>query len=189
MKFKINDSTKVGINEIVGLKKEMIKVFKPIVDKIKSKVYWDDCEIEYAEYTPRPGFIPYSHNHGGLILDIIIPKWESYQFSFLDFGSCDGCNEACTFCLADLSHGHKECISESEGHLDAKLRIFFKFEGFDEKGKLNFFINVCGGNDDAPYFRLNNLTELFEAEFSCKNIKDLSRSATKHINKLLKVLK
>lgn len=184
IKILNTDSYKIGINEIEGLKDAMTQVLKPIQDHIDSEVYWGPYKFEESEYKSRDGFIPYSSNYGGLELTVYIPKCESYDFPYVEFGECDECNgeTQCGY------HG-QECASEGEGHLDAKLRIWLKFEGYNEEtGELSFYLYVGGGNGDAPYFRSKYETDIFEAEFSAKSIKGISRAASKHVKALLKVI-
>lgn len=186
IKIEMNGSYKLGMNEVVGLKGAMATVFKPVQDVLKEKVYWDNCELDEVEYKGRDGFIPHSHNRGGLMIGIHVPKCESYEFDFLEFGECEDCD----YSKEDGLCGYKgqECASESEGHLDAYLRIWFKFEGIDDEGNLQFYINACGGNGDAPYFRVEHLTDLFEASFTCKSLAGLKRAASKHIKALVKLI-
>jgi hypothetical protein len=174
-----HESYKIGVDEIEGLKAAMIEVMKPVQASIKRRTYWSDVELEEAEYKSRDGFIPHSHNCGGIQLDEVIPKCEESNFDFLEFGECD--DEECNH--------EQECGYESEGHLDAKLRIWLKFEGYDEEtGELSFWLYCGGGNGDAPYFRTQYETDIFEASFTCKSVAGLKRAAAKHVNALLKVI-
>ena len=183
-------SYKLGMNEVIGLRDAMLAAFQPVVDAIKAKAYWNETlAADDAEYKSRDGFIPHSHNCGGLQLGLVIPKCEEYEFGFLEFGECDGCNDDCTKCTASDETGSGECMSNVDGYLDAYLRIWFKFEGIDDDGRMQFYVNACGGNGDAPYFRVEHLSDIFEAQFSCKSVKGLQRAATKHIKALLKALK
>lgn len=175
-----NNSYKIGVDEIDGLKETMKLILSPVQEHLKKSVYWNDVEFDEAEYKHRSGFIPYSSNCGGIMIDLIIPKCEEYNFSFLEFGDCEDCNE--TMC----SDCGEYCVSESDGHLDARLRVWFKFEGISNN-KLNFYLIMDGGNNDASYFRSN--PTIFETEFSCKDLEDLKVKSKKHINKLIKAMR
>jgi hypothetical protein len=182
-KIKILDteSYKIGLNEIEGLKKTLREVVKPIQDALKNKIYWNECIFEESDYLGRDGFIPYSHNCGGLEFTAIIPKCEEYDFNFLEFGEHD---EDC-----NLNKKGEECTcGEHDGHLDAKLRVWLKFEGLDESNKLNFYLVLSGGNGDAPYFREKYSSTIFEADFTASSVKGVKRAASKHVKALLKTL-
>lgn len=186
-KIKIldTDSYITGMDEIAGLREAIEKVLNPVKDIFQSHVYWDDLKYTDREYKPREGFIPYSHNKGGLELTLHVPKCEEYNFDFLDFGTCDGCFQDGPECCAD--HGG-ECLYDMDGHLDAFLRVALKFEGLHE-GELKFYIFVEGGNNDAPYFRSKYLPTLFEAEFTAKSVRGVPAVASKHVKKILKLIK
>ncbi len=189
--LKNHNSYKTGLNEYQGLNKALREVLKPVQTFIKDKIYWNDCTLEDSEYKSRDGFIPYSHNFGGIQVHVVIPKCEQYEFGFLSFGECEDCGNAELYPEGDHQCGYNgtECASEVEGHLDASLRIWLKFEGIDQKTGNGMFYLVCaGGNGDAPYFRTKYEETYFEAEFTAKNIKDLKIKSKKHIQKLLKVL-
>jgi hypothetical protein len=166
---------KIGVDEIEGLKEAMQNAMLPIRDALRDKAYWDrELAFDDMEYKGRDGFIPYSHNHGGVVLGLHVPECEQYDWGFLEFGE------------------HGECCDENgcnqDGELDAYLRIILKFEGVDEDGNLQFYMNMAGGNNDAPYFRVSELPDLFEAEFTCKSVAGLKRAAAKHVNSILKTL-
>lgn len=185
VKINKGNSYKVGIDEIVGLKKEMTKLIKPIQDAVHDKAYWArETTFESSEYKSRDGFIPHSHNCGGLDLTIIVPKCEEYDFGFLEFGEWDG-----THYCDEKDKANCECPYDQDGEYDAKLRIWFKFEGYDQDtGELEFYLYMGGGNGDAPYFRTKYEQDIFEASFTCKSINGLKRAASKHIKALLKVI-
>lgn len=188
-KIQMGNSYKVGVDEVIGLREEMLKAFKPVQEYVKSIVYWNDCEVDSLEYKSRDGFIPYPHNCGGLELSLVVPRCEQYKFPFLEFGECDGCNDDGTKCLALEPDSNGECGSESEGHLDARLRIVFMFEGIDkDDDSLRFYLNVCGGNGDAPYFRLNSMSDIFEADFVSKSVGRIGFNAKDEIKRLLKAI-
>lgn len=170
-------SYKVGMNEVVGLEQAIRNAFQPIQEELKKHVYWDEVDMEPVEYTGRDGFTPYSHNHGGLAIDLILPECESYDFSYIEFGERDCTENGCD---------ENECTCDSDGELDARLRIWFKFEGINEAGELEFYIDMSGGNHDAPYFR--NTPTIFECSFTCKSVQGLKRAAVKHIKALLNVM-
>ncbi len=181
MKLKIRpgSSYKIGVDEIEGLSATLAQVMRPIQEAIKAKVYWNDCDLEDAEYKSRDGFIASSENLGGPQLHLVIPKCEEYEFSFLEFGECDG---------VDCDH-EQECMAECDGHFDASLRVWLKLESLDEEtGEMSFWLYMGGGNGDAPYFRHKHETTLFEAEFTAKTLAGIKLAARKPINDLLKVL-
>lgn len=171
-------SYKIGVDEIVGLKTAMEAAMLPVRDLLREKAYWDrQLSFEALEYKSRDGFIPHSHNYGGVALCLHVPECEQREFSFLEFG------ELTEEYLRD------EDPWENEGELDAYLRIILKFEGVDDEGNLEFYINVCGGNNDAPYLRIANMPDLFEAEFTCKTVAGLKRAASKHVKAVLSLLR
>lgn len=177
--------SKVGIDEIQGLKQEMIRLMKPIQDILKQSIYWSDVELFEAEYKYRDGFSPHSHNCGGIKIREHVPQCEEYEFDWLGFGEWDG-----THYCSDDNSDTCECMYDDDGHYDAFFSIWFKFEGYNEDTKeLEFYLVMSGGNNDAPYFREEHLPTLFEASFTCKSVFELKRIATKHINKLIKVIK
>ncbi len=175
-------SHKIGINEVVGLKQAITEVMKPIQQALKDKVYWNDCKLEELEYKSRDGFIPYSHNCGGLELAVIVPKCEEYDFGFLTFGEWDG-EHYCDGTDKD----NCECMYDQDGEYDAYLRIILKFEGIED-GKLKFYLSMHGGNGDAPYFRTKYSEDYFEADFECSSIEGLKRASSKHVKALIKIL-
>lgn len=187
IKVEMNGSYKLGMNEVVGLREAMAKALQPIREILRDKAYWDESlDFEDAEYKSRSGFIANKDNCGGLMLCLQVPDCEQYDFSFLEFGECDECaqNTEGKECGANGEY----CSSSDEGYLNAYLRIWFKFEGINEAGELEFYINACGGNGDAPYFRVEHLADLFEASFTCRSVAGLQRAASKHIKALLKIL-
>ncbi len=195
VKLKQGYHYKIGVDEIEGLETAMTEVLKPVLEFINDRVYWGKISIEPTEYRSRDGFIPYSSNCGGSEIDLVVPKCESHDFRFLEFGECDTCQE-----LQDKnelnSHGEiaqcgydgQECCSESEGHLDAKFRVWLKFEGLKD-GIMSFYLYCGGGNGDAPYFRTSGEQTIFESEFSVKSLAELKRKGKIEVNKLLKKLK
>lgn len=174
---------KTGIKEIQGLEAVMRKVMTPVLTEIKDRIYWnDDLALEDTEYKSRDGFIPYSHNCGGIEISLIIPKCESYEFDFLEYGECDECNGE-----TQCGYNGQECAAESEGHLDAKLRVWFKFEGL-ENGEMSFYLYLGGGNGDAPYFRTKHEATIFETQFTAKTLKQVETKGTAAVKKLLKAM-
>lgn len=182
--------SKVGVNEVQGLKKALHEVMEPIREKLNEHIYWDDKKLIDSEYTSRDGFIPHAHNCGGVELILVIPKCEEYDFGFLEFGECDECGKE------DLGldrygspkqcgYNGDECAAEADGHLNAKLRIWLKFEGIED-GKMNFWLYLGGGNGDAPYFRTKYEADVFEKSFQAKNIIDFKKQAKKAVNQLIK---
>lgn len=187
-------SYKIGLDEIEGLKAAMLKVFEPIHNLIQDRAYWNEDLLSFAEYKSRDGFLAHSHNCGGIQLNLQVPKCESHDFSFLEFGECDDCDTpeliaaATTPGNSQCGYDGQECASECEGHLDAYLQIWFKFEGINSDGGLDFYLVASGGNQDAPYFRTKYLPTIFESSFSSKSVAGISRAASKHIQGLLNVL-
>lgn len=188
IQIEMKGSYKLGMNEVVGLRGALAKALEPVRAYVADRAYWTEVKFEDAEYKSRDGFIANRDNCGGLFVDIIVPKCEGDSFPCLEFGECDGCNEDCSKCTADEEDSSGECMSETEGHLDARLRVWLKFEGINEDGEMEFYLNACGGNGDAPYFRVGNLADLFEADFTAKSVAEVPRAAAKHVKALLKVL-
>jgi hypothetical protein len=168
--------SKVGVDEIEGLKPLMLELMRPLQAKVKEHVYWNDCALTEAPYKSCDGFIPHSYNCGGIQLDLVIPKCEEYEFSFLEFGECDDAE-----CIANHEH---HCSYEDEGHLDAGLSVWFKFEGYNqETGELKFYLVLSGGNSDAPYFR--SMPTIFETEFTAKTLAGVRLFGERAIKKLI----
>jgi len=179
----MKNNIKTGVDEIEGLSQSLNKLMAPLTQAIKDKIYWnDDLAPTPIEYKARDGFIPYSHNLGGLQLQTVIPHCEQYEFGFLDFGQCDECGDI------QCGYGGMECGAESEGHLDANLRIWIKFEGIQNDGSLQFYFMIGGGNGDAPYFRVQHEATIFEETLNVKSIEDLMRRGPAVVRKMLKVL-
>ncbi len=177
-------SYKIGVDEIEGLKAAMTEVMRPIQAAIKSKIYWSDVSLDDAEYKSRDGFIPHSHNCGGIRITEIIPKCEESSFDFLEFGECEYYDDP-EFADSCGPNG-SGCTCDDENHLSAKLAVWLKFEGLDDDGTLKFYLILHGGNNDAPYFRQSK--DIFGAEFTCKSVKGLKRAAAKHVKKLVKII-
>lgn len=189
----MKNSYKLGLDEVKGLKEVMISIFLPVKEAIQDNVYWNTIELDELEYKSRDGFSAYSSNCGGLKISEIIPKCEEYEFDYLEFGEVDasdieGYAEAKTDEDREALWDAEYEILSSEGYIDALLRIIFKFEGFDDNGNMIFYINLCGGNSDAPYFRLKNMPDLFEAEFKAKTLEAVKTKAKPHIAKLLTII-
>ena len=185
-------SYKIGVDEVEGMQTALVAAFTPVRDRIRSKAYWDEnLEFNSLEYKSRDGFIANSHNCGGLELTLHVPNCEQYDWGFLEFGECDGCADDGESCLGDDSkypENGGECGYQADGHLDSYLRIILKFEGFNEAGEMEFYINVCGGNNDAPYFRVKHLPDLLEGSFTCKTLKQIGMKAKPHVKRILKLL-
>lgn len=175
---------KIGVDEIEGLKSVLLKVMTPLTEHLKQSIYWNDLKPDWSEYKGRDGFIPHSDNHGGPELTIIIPKCESYEFGFLEFGECDECAGE-----TQCGYNGQECSSESEGHCDAKLRFWLKFEGLNDQNEMEFWLYCGGGNGDAPYFRTKYESDIFETSFSAKTLKQVETRGVKAIKALIKVIK
>jgi len=185
IKINMGNSYKLGLDEVVGLEAAMREVAKPILDALREHMYWNrDVNWDKAEYKSRDGFIPYKSNCGGLEIIEVIPECERCDFDYLEFGEWDG-EHHCDGTDTD----NCECAYAVDGEYDAKLRIWFKFEGFDEDtGSLNFYLYLGGGNGDAPYFRTKYESTVFEREFSCKSVAGLKRAASKHVADLAKII-
>lgn len=179
---------KVTIDKVEGLAKVLEGLMAPVRDHLAEHVYWNDLKVTPSEYQSRDGFIPYASNCGGFELEFVVPKCEEHNFQFLDFGQCEDCGseahggEMC-------GYGGQECCSECEGHLNAKLRVWLKFEGQDAGGTLRFYLYAGGGNGDAPYFRTEHEATLFEREFTAKTLAGVRRQGTAAVRALLEVLK
>jgi hypothetical protein len=174
-----NESYKVGVDEVKGLKAAMLEAMQPIKSFLADRMYWTDDgpKLREAEYKSRDGFIAHSHNCGGIQIFEVIPDCEQYDFSFLEFGECDTPDEC-----AD------ECLCSCEGHLDASLQVFLKFEGIDsETGELGFYLILHGGNNDAPYFRSS--TNIFETEFTASSVADFKNKVRPRIQALINAMK
>lgn len=180
--------SKVTIDEVEGLAKVLEALMTPVRDQLAKHVYWNDLKVTPSEYQSRDGFIPYASNCGGFQLEFIVPKCEEYNFGFLDFGQCEDCGSE--------AHGGEmcgykgqECGLEGDGHLDAKLRVWLKFEGQDPDGTLRFYLYAGGGNGDAPYFRTEHEITLFEREFTAKTLSGVRYRGAAAVRALLEVLK
>lgn len=187
-----HSSYKVGVDEIAGLKAIMVKLMTPVKEVISEHVHWSDVELQEAEYKSRDGFIAYNSNCGGIQIVEVIPKCEESSFDYLGFGECDDCNELSEEALHEnalqCGYNGQECSGDSEGHLDAAIRIWLKFEGINSENEMEFYLVLSGGNEDAPYFRVKYLPTLFETSFKCKTLKQLEKIGAKEIAKLLKVI-
>jgi hypothetical protein len=175
--------SKVGINEVKGLKDVLKSLMAPVQTHIKNHIYWSDVDLTESEYTSRDGFIPHSHNCGGIEISEVIPKCEQYEFGFLEFGECDP-----EYCECHKPDPNGECALDIDGHNDAKLRVWLKFEGINEQDEMEFYLYMGGGNGDAPYFRVNAEATIFEAQFTAKTLSELKRVGAKHINNLIKAM-
>lgn len=174
---------KIGVNEIEGLNAILRDALQPIADHIKEGIYWTDkVEITDTEYRSRDGFIPYSHNCGGVEICEIIPECEQYAFSYLEFGEWDGAH----YCDDDANKDECDCPYDYDGHYDAKLRIWLKFEGIDANGVMSFYLVMSGGNGDAPYFREKYSSTYFEKSFEAKTLTEVKARASSAVNQLLK---
>ena len=174
---------KITVEHVPGIIEAMRESLVPLVEHIKKNMYWDDdFGPEDTEYKSRDGFIPYASNCGGVALSTIIPKCEEYNFSWLEFGECD--DEECN-CKKEDSNG--ECLGYVDGSQDSYFKLWVKFEGI-KAGKLQFYINLSGGNGDAPYFRNKYLPDLYENSFACKTVGEFKRKMKSEVKKLIKVM-
>lgn len=174
-------SYKIGVDEISGIKDVLTELLEPVRAAIQENVYWSKVELSDAPYKWRDGFIPHSHNCGGIKIFEVIPKCEECNFEYLEFGEWDG-----THCCDGSDIDNCDCAHDVDGHYDAALEIWLKFEGFDDKGNMQFYLVMSGGNHDAPYFR--NTPTVFESEFKAKTLEQLKTVGKKHVQKLLKAM-
>lgn len=176
--------SKVGINEVKGLKAVMLDLMKPVQVWLTNSIYWSECKPCESEYKSRDGFIPYSHNCGGIEFSEIIPSCEEYNFSFLEFGQCDP-----EYCDCHKPDSSGECSLDIDGHKDAKLRVWLKFEGINDQGEMEFYLYLGGGNGDAPYFRTKYEATIYETSFTVKSLAGLKRRGAAEIQKMLKAVR
>lgn len=176
---QLSSSPKLTIDQVPGLAEALEAALEPIASALREHAYWNEqLKPEATEYRSRDGFIPYNHNCGGAELRLHVPKCESDSFNHLTFGECD-----------DLECDHEQsCSYEDEGYLDAYMRIWLKFEGLDAQGRMEFYLVMEGGNNDAPYFRSKYLPTLFEASFSCRTLAGFKRAAAPALRALLKAV-
>jgi hypothetical protein len=185
-KLKINREyhfSKIGMNEVQGLRDVLADLLEPIRDVLADTCYWTGVTLNDTEYQSRDGFIPHSHNCGGLDISLVIPKCESYNFDFLKFGEYEH-DET----LSDSENEENEDAENNEGHNDASLRIWFKFEGINEENEMQFYLYAGGGNNDAPYFRHKYGKTIFESSFKAKTLSELKKIGAKEIKKLSKMM-
>lgn len=186
MKLLKNATRYDHIDEIKGLESTMLELVKKAAKPLKDKLYWiDDLDsrVEISEHRSRDGFIPYSNNKGGAELSLILPYSGQYEFDFIEFGEHD------SNCLLNTLDSDCTC-GEQDGLLDAKLRIWLKYEGLDDMTKKpSFWFYIGGGNSDAPYFRPASENTIFETELTATSIPELKRKMNKLILKTNKLLK
>jgi len=156
----------------------------PVVDRIKSGMYWSDVKLGQSEYTSRDGFWASPSNCGGPEIFEVVPDCEQHNFGFLEFGETE--REPG---MSDEEYESQCQIDSDEGHNDAALRVWFKFEGLQEDGNMSFYLVLSGGNGDAPYFRIKHQATIFECDFQAKTLKGVKSKGTKAIQKLLKSMK
>jgi hypothetical protein len=177
-------SYKIGLDEVVGLESVLRKILEPVRAHLNDLDNWSGdnwFQFETVEYKSRDGFIAHSHNCGGIEIRAIVPKCGEYNFDFLEFGEYEEQEKG----QSDEDYDRQRDIEEYEGHLDAQLRVWLKFEGIED-GTLKFYLYAGGGNGDAPYFRTKYETDLFEASFEVKSLAGIQRAASKHVKALIK---
>jgi hypothetical protein len=187
LKIDMSDSYKCGVDEVAGLKRAMGEAMLPVLKHLNALESWSGdgwFKFSEAEYKSRDGFRANSSNCGGVLIESVIPKCGEYDFDFLEFGEYSEREPG----QSDEDYDSQRDSEECDGHLDAALRIWFKFEGFSDEGKMQFYVNASGGNGDAPYFRTQHLTDFFEASFECKTLAELKRKAAPVMRKLIKEL-
>lgn len=183
--LKVNTSEytyKIGMNEVERLEASIRTCLEPLKLVLEDKVYWDHIVFQKAEYLSRDGFIPHSHNCGGLQFNVTIPKCEQYNFGKIEFGEIT--DDDLKDYQSDEERQKLEQSYEDEGHLDAHLSIWFKFEGFNNNGEMKFYLVASAGNNDAPYFR--TIPTIFESEFTVKTLKQLEFRGLQAVKKLIK---
>lgn len=178
IKVNMNGSYKLGLDEVEGLNDALSEALNPLTEALNKLCYWTTIEPEKTEYKRRDGFIPHAHNCGGLLLFVIVPKCEEYDFSFLDF------NEYESIC-EDGRCGECDCCNPE--HLALAFRVWLKFEGLDD-GTMSFYL-YASQNDEAPYFRNNYETDLFEKEFESQSLEETKLKASHAVRELMKTLK
>lgn len=187
VKIAQGDSYKIGLDEVVGLKLVLTSLMKPLQAALNEQQSWgshDWFQITEAEYKSRDGFIPYNSNCGGLMIESVVPDWGQYDFQCLAWPEFTPSSES----LTEEEQDEERQSDSDGGQLDSYLRIFLKFEGFNEKtGAIQFYLNASTC-DEAPYFRLKYSKDLFESSFEAKTLVELHTKGKKHIAKLIKRL-
>ncbi len=89
---------------------------------------------------------------------------------------------------SDEDYDSQRDSEDSDGHNDAKLRIWLKFEGISDEGVMKFYLVLSGGNRDAPYFREKYSTTVFESDFEAKSLAGFKKKAKSEIAKLIKAM-
>lgn len=170
--FKIinKDSYKIGVDEIEGMKEAMRDVLQVFVKALPKEIA-EIGHFDEAEYKSRPGFIPNSNNKGSIEWYAIVPKCYEYSApKLLEFGECDGSQDC-----------DNDCICYNDGLLDAKLRVWLKYEGGNA-----FYLVMSGGNGDAPYFREKDQPVLFEKEFTANSLEELKTKGKEAVREMIK---
>lgn len=170
---------KIGIDEMPELRLAMFEVLKPILVTLNNQQSATDRLFEFseAEYKSRDGFIPYSHNHGGVQITGHIPEFCKDDYSWISFGEHD---DDCKY---------HECNCDDDGLLDAYLVLWLKYEGLDENGVGQFYIVVSAGNEDAPYFRIKNMPTVFESSFEASSVDEFKRRVDIHVANIIRMIK
>jgi len=174
--FKQKDGhfNKIGLNEIVDLEKTMRLGLSGLLEFFQNRIYWNDgLNFEKIEYKARDGLIPHSNNLGGLQLFSVIPECECDGWN-LEFGQCENQDDEDSQCI---THG---CECE---YLEAAVNVLFKIEEIENE-RILVYVNVSGGNGDAPYFRMKYLSDIYENEIVAKDhgeLIDLLKQESKKI--------
>lgn len=189
--IKQGNSYKIGMNEVVGLRDAMIKALKPLQVALQDAQSWGSAEdwfpMDDAEYKSRDGFIPHSHNLGGIQINQVIPECGQCDFTKLDFPEYSPSSD-------DLTEAEQDAERESEsgdGLLDSHLRIWLKLEAVDQLSDGNClmkFYLVASTCDEAPYFRHRTSRDLFESEFQASSIEAFKRKAAANVKRCIKAV-
>ena len=188
MKPVINqgNSYKIGLHEVVGLKAAMTRVMQPLLVALNDAESW--CgdgwfKLSEAEYKSRDGFIPHTHNCGGLMIESVLPECGQSDFPSLNWPEYTPSEDGMT---DDQQDEERQSYADN-GYLDCHLRIWLKFEGFDNRGNMQFYL-VASSCDEAPYFRHRNAVNHFEASFTAATLSSFERKAAVQIRKLVKAV-
>jgi hypothetical protein len=191
IQVKQGNSYKIGMNEVVGLRESMLKVMKPLQEALQQAQGWgspeDWFEMNDAEYTSRDGFIPHSHNCGGIQINQVIPECGSCDFPKLDFPEFEPDHDGMT----DKELDQQRDSESGDGLLDAHLRVWLKLESVEKLTDGNClmkFYLVASNCTEAPYFRHRTARDLYECEFHAVTLKQFENTAAKKIKELIKAV-
>lgn len=148
--------------------------------------------VEELEYTSRDGFIPHSHNKGGVdFIGITSIKDLYYSGSHHDTNIEVHVNECFNYEEKELKENHPELKFGSDEYYE-KLDEYLEYEGNQLAFRVRIMyegdgvIMVHSGWDlDGPYFRWTNKTDL-EQKIKFKDKRDLKPKLRKAIEKAIK---